>query len=393
MMRKRVQERMVPSLQQEVMTRNSKLLMKSLAAQTPKERVERKGGVVRVVGHVHVASLEAELAVAPAADLALVLGASQEVVLVVDPVPVVSLEAELAVAQEADLDHEVNREVEQAVGPVVGLAVNQEVAQEVGQDREVELLVVLGLVLVVSRAVGLAVAHPQKGNQRADPDQEVGHAPEASQEVHQGLEAGHDQSLEAGHDQSPEANPAVGLDHAPEASLEADPDPGANLEARARARAHDHDQEGNLEAGRDQEASLEVGPGQGQEPSQAADQGHDQDQEVNQEAGHDQGAGQEVAAAVLDRDQEVGPIQDPPKSAGGCYQILILTQGLRKGGERKSNARGRRVAVGVAAEQEVTLTMMLQNLAKSLKQRRRMCLVAVTVTQAQMIRTLQRRLR
>lgn len=393
MMRKRVQERMVPSLQQEVMTRNSKLLMKSLAAQTPKERVERKGEVVRVVGHVHAASREAELAVAPAADLALVLGASQEVVLVVDPVPVVSLEAELAVAQEADLDHEVNREVEQAVGPVVGLAVNQEVAQEVGQDREVELLVVLGLVLVVSRAVGLAVARPQKGNQRADPDQEVGHVPEASQEVHQGLEAGHDQSLEAGHDQSPEASPAVGLDHAPEASLEADPDPGANLEARARAHAHDHDQEENLEAGRDQEASLEVGPGQGQEPSQAADQGHDQDQEVNQEAGHDQGAGQEVAAAVLDRDQEVGPIQDPPKSAGGCYQILILTQGLRKGGERKSNARGRRVAVGVAAEQEVTLTMMLQNLAKSLKQRRRMCLVAVTVTQAQMIRTLQRRLR
>lgn len=43
----------------------------------------------------------------------------------------------------------------------------------------------------------------------------------------------------------------------------------------------------------------------------------------------------EVAAAVLDRDQEVGPIQDPQKSAGGCYQILILTQGLRKGGERK----------------------------------------------------------
>lgn len=393
MMRKRVQERMVPSLQQEVMTRNSKLLMKSLAAQTPKERVERKGEVVRVVGHVHVANLAAELAVAPAADLALVLGASQEVVLVVDPVRVVSLEAELAVAQEADLDHEVNREVEQAVGPVVGLAVNQEVAQEVGQDREVELLVVLGLVLVVSRAVGLAVARPQKGNQRADPDQEVGHAPEASQEVHQGLEAGHDQSLEAGHDQSPEASPAVGLDHAPEASLEADPDPGANLEARAHAHDHDHDQEENLEAGRDQEASLEVGPGQGQEPSQAADQGHDQDQEVNQEAGHDQGAGQEVAAAVLDRDQEVGPIQDPPKSAGGCYQILILTQGLRKGGERKSNARGRRVAVGVAAEQEVTLTMMLQNLAKSLKQRRRMCLVAVTVTQAQMIRTLQRRLR
>lgn len=151
---------MAPSLLQEVMTRNSKLQTKSLEARTLKERVETKGEAVHPVGRGPVASLEAELLVAPAVDLDPVLGASREAVLVVDPVPAVSLEAEPAVAREADLDRGVNREVGRAVGPVVGLAVNRGVAREVGQGLEVELVVVLGLVLVASRAVGLAVARP-----------------------------------------------------------------------------------------------------------------------------------------------------------------------------------------------------------------------------------------
>lgn len=100
-----------------------------------------------------------------------------------------------------------------------------------------------------------------------------------------------------------------------------------------------------------------------------------------------------MAAAVQDRDREVGQTQDPPKSAGGCCQTPIPTRDLRKEGGRKLSARGRRVGVGVAAEQEVTLTTTFRNRARSRKQRRRTYLVAVTVTRAQMIKTLQRRLK